>query len=290
MFFIFALLCEKAERDTDLRKKEKGLFKNAQAIKAITKMITLLSPAKTLDYSQDGKYGHSEPRLLDNSMRLVDVLKKKSSGKLQKLMGISKNIADLNVERYHNFSQTFTTENSKPAVLAFKGDVYLGLEADTFTKEEMAFAQNHLRILSGLYGLLRPLDLMQAYRLEMGTALKTTRGKNLYQFWKNRITDLLNEDLESHENKVVVNLASNEYFKAINKKKLNGELLSVNFKEERNGELKFISFNAKKARGFMSKFIVNNGIDSIENLKGFDTEGYYFSEDHSSENDWLFIR
>lgn len=253
-------------------------------------MITLLSPAKTLDYSEDGKFGHTEPRMLDNSIRLVNQLKKKSSGKLQKLMSISKNIADLNVERYNLFSEEFNTNNSKPAVLAFKGDVYLGLEAETFEKEEMAFAQEHLRILSGLYGLLRPLDLMQPYRLEMGTSLKTTRGNNLYQFWKNRITDLLNQDLASHENKTIVNLASNEYFKAINKKKLDGNLLNVNFKEERDGELKFISFNAKKARGFMAKFIVNNSINAPENLKGFDTEGYYFSADHSSETDWLFLR
>jgi cytoplasmic iron level regulating protein YaaA (DUF328/UPF0246 family) len=253
-------------------------------------MITLLSPAKTLDYSQDGKYGNTESRLLDNSFKLVDVLKKKSSGKLQKLMNVSKNIADLNVERFQEFREEFTTENSKPAVLAFKGDVYLGLEADTFTKEEMDFAQDHLRILSGLYGLLRPLDLMQPYRLEMGTSLRTSRGKNLYEFWKNRITDLLNDDLANHENKTVVNLASNEYFKAINKKKLDGQLLSINFKEERDGDLKFISFNAKKARGFMAKFIVNHKLDNPNDLKGFDTEGYYFSQDHSSENDWLFIR
>lgn len=253
-------------------------------------MITLLSPAKTLDYSKDGKYENTKPRLLDNSFKLVDVLKKKSSGKLQKLMSVSKNIADLNVERFQEFSEEFTPDNSKPAVLAFKGDVYLGLEAETFTKEEMEFAQDHLRILSGLYGLLRPLDLMQPYRLEMGTSLRTSRGKNLYEFWKNRITDLLNEDLVTHENKTVVNLASNEYFKAINKKKLDGQLLNINFKEERDGDLKFISFNAKKARGFMSKFIVNHHIDNPADLKGFDTEGYYFSKDHSSENDWLFIR
>ncbi|WP_235294642.1 peroxide stress protein YaaA [Portibacter lacus] len=253
-------------------------------------MITLISPAKTLDYSEDGKFGHTEARLLEHSMKLVDTLKKKSSGKLQKMMGISKNIADLNVERFQEFSPEFNSENSKPAILAFKGDVYLGLEADQFTQEEMDFAQDHLRILSGLYGLLRPLDLMQPYRLEMGTSLKTTRGKNLYQFWKNRITDLLNEDLSNHEHKTIVNLASNEYFKAINLKKLDGDLLTINFKEERDGEIKFISFNAKKARGMMSKFIVNNSIDNPNDLKGFDIDGYYLSEDHSTKDNWLFIR
>ncbi len=253
-------------------------------------MITLISPAKTLDYSKDGKYGHTEPRLLSDSYRLVDALRKKSSKKLQAMMSVSKNIADLNVERFQKFSRDFTEENSKPAVLAFKGDVYLGLEAGTFSQEEMDFAQDHLRILSGLYGLLRPLDLMQPYRLEMGTSLKTTRGKNLYQFWKSRITDLLNKDLESQEEKTIINLASKEYFKAILTKKLNGKLITVNFKEMHNGELKFISFNAKKARGFMSKFMISHKIDDPELLKGFDTEGYYFSQDHSSENEWLFIR
>ncbi|MCL4109874.1 UNVERIFIED_CONTAM: hypothetical protein GTU68_028783 [Idotea baltica] len=205
-------------------------------------------------------------------------------------MKISKNIADLNVERFHDFSSEFNTENSKPAILAFKGDVYLGLEADQFTSSEMDFAQDHIRILSGLYGILRPLDLMQPYRLEMGTSLKTTRGKNLYEFWKSRITDLLNDDIADHKNKTILNLASNEYFKAIHKKKLNGNLLTANFKEERDGELKFISFNAKKARGMMSKFIVNNNIDNENDLKGFDTEGYYFSQEHSSPSEWLFIR
>lgn len=253
-------------------------------------MITLISPAKTLDYSPDGKFGTSNARLLDDSFRLVNVLKKKTSKKLQNLMSVSKNIADLNVERFQNFSEEFNTGNSKPAILAFKGDVYLGLEAEHFSKEEMDFAQNHLRILSGLHGLLRPLDLMQAYRLEMGTTLKTTRGKNLYQFWKNRITDLLNQDLGTHKNKTIINLASKEYFKAINVKKLQGEVLNINFKEEHNGELKFISFNAKKARGFMSKFMIEHRIDDTESLKGFDTEGYYFSADHSTDKDWMFVR
>ncbi len=253
-------------------------------------MITLLSPAKTLDYSKDGKYGHTNSRLLDDTLRLVDNLKKKSSKKLQKLMHISKDLGDLNAQRYSEFSPNFDDKNSKPAILAFKGDVYLGLEADTFTVEDMGFAQDHLRVLSGLYGLLRPLDLMQAYRLEMGTSLRTTRGKNLYQFWKNRITDLLNKDLEEHENKAVLNLASQEYFKAINTKRLEGKLLNVNFKEDRDGSLKFISFNAKKARGLMARFVVEQKIDIVEDLKAFDTEGYYFSPEHSSEKEWLFIR
>jgi len=253
-------------------------------------MITLLSPAKTLDYSEDGKHGYTMPRLVDDSLRLVTNLKKKNSKKLQKLMSISQDLADLNVERYDQFTAHFTEANSKPAVLAFKGDVYQGLDADTFTKKDMEFAQNHLRILSGLYGLLRPLDLMQPYRLEMGTSLKTTRGKNLYEFWKTRITDLLNEDLEKHDNKVILNLASNEYFKSIQTKKLQGEIMNVNFKEDRDGTLKFISFNAKKARGLMGKYIVKNKIDQVEDLKGFDLEDYYFSEENSTEKEWLFIR
>lgn len=253
-------------------------------------MITLISPAKTLDYNTDGNFSSTKPRLVDDTLRLVDTLKKKNSKKLQDLMSISKPLADENVERYQNFTPEFTSDNSKPAILAFKGDVYLGLEAENFKKEDMEFAQDHVRILSGLYGLLRPLDLMQPYRLEMGTSLKTTRGKNLYEFWKDRITQLLNEDLTSHKEKIIINLASQEYFKAVKTKKLNADILNINFKEERDGELKFISFNAKKARGYMTKYIVENKIDTVEHLKGFDTEGYYFSQEHSAEKDWLFLK
>ncbi len=253
-------------------------------------MITLISPAKTLDFTEEKIIETSQPRLVDDSYKLIDVLKKKSSKKLQAMMSVSKNIADLNVSRFNEFEKEFTTKNSKAAILAFKGDVYLGLEASTFSDDEMVFAQEHLRILSGLYGLLRPLDLMQAYRLEMGTSLKTTRGKNLYAFWKNRITDLLNEDLQNHKDKTIINLASQEYFKAINQKKLAGKLININFKEEKDGELKFISFNAKKARGFMSKYIIINSIDNADDLRGFNTENYYFSEENSTPTDWLFIR
>ena len=230
-------------------------------------MIVLLSPAKTLDFSPSNVKKHSKPRMLADSEVLVNILKKKSANDLKKLMGVSDKIATLNVERYQSYKTPFTLKNSKQAALAFKGDVYTGLEANTFDETDMGFAQEHIRILSGLYGVLKPLDLMQAYRLEMGTRLKNGVHKNLYEFWDARITELLNKDLKKASGNTVVNLASKEYFHAVKPDLLKGELLHIEFKELRNGAYKVISFNAKKARGRMAHLIVKEQVTDPEMLK-----------------------
>jgi len=253
-------------------------------------MIVLLSPAKTLDYSTASYDFHSKPRMLKDSAILVDSLKQKSSEEIQKLMSVSVKIADLNVDRFQSFKTPFNTKNAKPSVLAFKGDVYTGLQAGDMNKEELEFAQEHIRILSGLYGLLRPMDLMQAYRLEMGTRLKNENGKNLYEFWDDRITKLINKDLKASKGNAVINLASKEYFNAVKPKSLKGDLYHVNFKEERNGVYKIISFSAKKARGVMSRYIIKNKITNPEDIKGFAEDNYMFNPELSTERDWIFTR
>lgn len=253
-------------------------------------MIILLSPAKTLDFSASEVTEHSTPRLLADSEKLINVLKKKSKNDIKKLMSVSDNIAELNVERYQNFETPFSLDNAKQAALAFKGDVYTGLEANTFNAKERSFAQAHIRILSGLYGVLRPNDLMQAYRLEMGTKLKIRRKNNLYEFWDDRITKLLNEDLQESGSDIILNLASNEYFKSVKNKALKGDLYKVDFKEWRGDKYKVISFNAKKARGVMAKLIVQKGITKVEELKGLDVNGYVFNEDLSTEKDFCFTK
>ncbi|MEO1438190.1 MAG: peroxide stress protein YaaA [Bacteroidota bacterium] len=253
-------------------------------------MIFIISPAKTLDYEPIERDLTSEPRLMEHTERLVTNLKKKNTKKLMDLMSVSESIASLNVSRYQHFSTPFTDENSKQALLAFKGDVYLGLEAENLDQAELAYAQAHLRILSGLYGLLRPMDRMYPYRLEMGTKLKTRRGKNLYEFWGDRITKLLNDDLASAGTDLLVNLASNEYFKAINKKKLNARILDIHFKEEKEDGYKMISFFAKKARGMMCNFAIKHQLSDPEHLKGFDYEGYAFNADLSTADSWTFTR
>ena len=253
-------------------------------------MIILLSPAKSLDFTRNSQNGVSQPRLLKDTEQLIKILSKKSSKSLQKLMHISENIANENENRYKSFEIEHVKGNSKPAVLAFDGDVYKGMANDNLTEDDLHFAQDHVRILSGLYGLLRPMDLIQPHRLEMGTKLNNRRGKNLYQFWGDRITKLLNNDLEESHSNLIVNLASNEYFKSINKKKLNGELLTINFKEYKGDELKFISFNAKKARGLMTRYIIDRRIASKADIKGFDVEDYSYSQEHSTEDSWIFVR
>jgi len=253
-------------------------------------MLFLISPAKSLDYSETTVEQHSRPRLLKNTQELVSRLKDKSPGELKSLMSISDNLAELNANRYFKFSKQFTQKNSKQAVLAFKGDVYLGLEVEDFTSDDFEYAQKHLRILSGLYGLLRPLDRIQPYRLEMGTKLITEKGRNLYHYWDNQITDLVNKDTRKSGSKVVINLASNEYFKSIQTKNLKGELYNISFKEEKNGEYKIISFFAKKARGMMCRFAIKNKITEPEDLKSFDLGGYVFNDEMSNERDWVFTR
>ncbi|MEZ5059180.1 MAG: peroxide stress protein YaaA [Saprospiraceae bacterium] len=253
-------------------------------------MIILLSPAKTLDFSETPIDQYSTPRFLKESKRLVNTLKKKSAGDIQQLMGVSEKIANLNVDRYKKFKIPFTPDNSKPSILAFKGDVYIGLEAEKFDEQDLEYAQEHIRILSGLYGVLKPLDLMQPYRLEMGTSLETGKNKNLYEFWGNKLTKTLNEDLKDLEGETFLNLASNEYFKAVQTKKLKGRLLNIDFKENRDGELKFISFNAKKARGRMAHLVVKERIENPVALKELVVDDYVYAPEHSDENNWMFVK
>jgi cytoplasmic iron level regulating protein YaaA (DUF328/UPF0246 family) len=254
-------------------------------------MLTLLSPAKTLDFETPATTDTgTQADFLDHSAELVDVLKPYSPDDIGALMKLSPALSELNVQRYHDWQLPFSADNAKAAMLAFKGDVYTGLEADTFDQAQLEFAQQHVRILSGLYGLLRPLDLIQPYRLEMGTKLANPRGKNLYDFWGDIITEALNAELEKHHAKTIVNLASNEYFKAVKPKQLKGYLITPVFKDEKNGQYKIISFYAKKARGLMTAYTVRNNIDSAEQLKNFDVAGYRFSEEDSGKDNWVFKR
>ncbi len=253
-------------------------------------MLIVLSPSKTLDFSSPKIREHSSPRFPQESRQLIDLLKKKEVKELKALMSISDQLATLNAQRYERFEQPFSLNNAKQSVLAFKGDVYSGLDTDGLTPDDLRFAQEHLRILSGLYGLLRPLDLIQPYRLEMGTRLKTDKGNNLYEFWGNKITHLLNEDLKAQKNSILVNLASKEYFKSIQPKDLEGKLLTITFKEYRDDKYKVIAFNAKKARGLMSRFIIQNRITDVEEIKTFDLEDYFYNPDLSGDEEWVFTR
>tara|TARA_B100000287_G_scaffold362938_1_gene356468 strand:+ start:562 stop:1392 length:831 start_codon:yes stop_codon:yes gene_type:complete len=254
-------------------------------------MLTLLSPAKTLDFDTPPTTDKATQGIfLDQSAQLIDVLRKYSPQELGALMKLSDKLSELNVQRYHDWQLPFTADNAKPAVLAFKGDVYTGLEADQLNEKQLDFAQQHVRILSGLYGVLRPLDLIQPYRLEMGTRLKNPQGKDLYTFWGDDITDALNKELEQHKQKVVVNLASNEYFGAVKPKNLNAELITPVFKDEKNGKYKIISFYAKKARGLMTRWMIEKRIDSPAKLHQFDVAGYRFSEEESSTDTLVFKR
>jgi cytoplasmic iron level regulating protein YaaA (DUF328/UPF0246 family) len=228
--------------------------------------------------------------LLDHAKILVDILKNKTIEDLIKLLNISYGLAELNLQRYQQWNPPFSLDNAKQAILAFNGDVYEGLQASSFTDEDFDFAQAHLRILSGLYGVLKPLDLIQPYRLPMGTKLVTDRGKNLYQFWGDIITQYLNQTIQQYGYKYLINLASNEYFKAINPKKINAEIINIVFKETKNGVYRVVSFYAKKARGLMCKYIVKNKITNPEDLKGFNYEGYAFSPEQSSNDKMVFIR
>lgn len=254
-------------------------------------MITIISPSKTQDFSSNNlPLSFTQARFLDQSQLLVKELRKKSSQEIKELMDVSDKIAELNYERFQQFSMPFTPENAKQALYAFKGDVYTGFELESYGEKELAFAQEHLRILSGLYGLLRPLDLIQPYRLEMKIKLSNPRGKDLYTFWGNRLTKALNAALAEQGNPVLINLASNEYFKAIDKKSLKAETITPVFKEFKNGKYSIVAIFAKKARGLMSDLIIRNKIDEPEELKTFDLEGYEYSEQHSTAGEWVFIR
>ncbi|MDK2777489.1 MAG: peroxide stress protein YaaA [Pseudomonadota bacterium] len=254
-------------------------------------MLTLLSPAKTLDFDTPPVTKKATQGIfLDRSAELVDVLRKYSPDELGALMKLSPKLAELNVQRFHDWQLPFNADNAKAAVLAFKGDVYTGLEAEKLSLPDLEFAQQHVRILSGLYGVLRPLDLIQPYRLEMGTKLANPKGKDLYTYWGNDITDALNKELEQHSNKVVVNLASNEYFSAVKPKNLQAELITPVFKDEKNGKYKIISFYAKKARGLMTRWIIEQGLDNPAQLHRFDVAGYRFCEEESGKDTLVFKR
>ena len=251
----------------------------------------LLSPAKTLDYETPvTTKSFSIPDYLGKSSELVEVLKQKSFLDLMELMQVSQKIAELNVERFNQWKLPFSTENAKQAVLAFKGDVYSGLDASALSENRLAYTQSHLRILSGLYGLLRPLDLMQPYRLEMGLKLTTKKGENLYQFWGEKITDALNVLLAKQDEPVLINLASNEYFKSVQKKNLDGRLITPEFKDWKNGKYKIISFFAKKARGLMVRYAIDHNIQKAEVLQNFDYDGYQFNLELSRSDKWVFSR
>ncbi|WP_373974304.1 peroxide stress protein YaaA [Chitinibacter sp. SCUT-21] len=250
-------------------------------------MLMLISPAKTLDYTTAPTTPQfSQPDFLAESQLLIDVLRKKSPAEIAELMKISDELAVLNVGRYHSWLPEFNPSNAKQAVLAFMGDVYEGLAANSMNAQQLDYLSQHLRILSGLYGLLRPLDLMQPYRLEMGTRLANPRGKNLYEFWGTRITDTIN----ALEHKTVVNLASDEYFKSVKPKLLNARLITPVFEDFKGGKYKIISFYAKRARGLMVRYAALNQIQNADELKDFDLEGYRFERDESSETHWLFRR
>ncbi len=254
-------------------------------------MLVVISPAKTLDYETPASTTlFSVPEYLDDSAELIAQLRQLSPPEVSDLMGISAKLGDLNFGRYLNWQPEFTPDNAKQSVLAFKGDVYTGLEAESLSEGQLQWAQDHLRILSGLYGLLRPLDLMQPYRLEMGTKLVNSRGKNLYEFWGDKITEGLNQALNIEKSQVLINLASNEYFKSVKSRHLNAEVITPVFKDWKNDKYKIISFYAKKARGLMSRYIIDNQIEDPEQVKQFDVAGYRYNPAMSSAREWVFTR
>ena len=253
-------------------------------------MLIVISPAKKLDFAPVTAANASQPQLLDHAAELLEGLKQLSPQDVCGLMGLSDNLGALNYERFQAWQRPFTEDNAKPAVLAFKGDVYQGLEADTMTDGQLAWAQDHLRILSGLYGLLRPMDLMQPYRLEMGTKFATQRGKDLYAFWGSIITDEINGLLAAATSPVLVNLASNEYFKSVQHKDINGRIITPVFMDKKDDKYKIISFYAKKARGLMSAYIIKNKISAVDGIKNFDTDGYSYNAAMSEGDSWVFTR
>ena len=254
-------------------------------------MLVVVSPAKNLDYETPPVIADfTQPELLDHSAELIERCRQLTPAQIGSLMKISDKLSGLNADRYASWSLPFDSQNAKQAVLAFNGDVYTGLEAQTFSQDDFAFAQKHMRILSGLYGLLKPLDLMQAYRLEMGTKLDNARGKDLYQFWGQIITDNLNQALAEQGDNVLVNLASNEYFKSIKPKTLDGMIITPVFKDKKNGEYKIISFFAKKARGLMARYIIQNQLTEVEQLRKFDLAGYQYNAEMSQPDTPVFTR
>lgn len=254
-------------------------------------MFALISPAKTLDYESTLPTDeHTLPRLLDHSQQLIDVSRKLSASEIAKLMSVSEKIANLNVERFRDWQSDFDLSNARQAIFAFKGDVYTGLDAYSLTQADLEYAQRHLRMLSGLYGLLRPMDLMMPYRLEMGTKLANPRGHNLYEFWEDEITQLINQDLSEAKSDLLVNIASDEYYKSVKESKIKAEIIKPVFLDQKNGKYKVISFYAKKARGLMARYIIENKPNTVDDLKSFNTDGYYFDAESSLKGELVFKR
>lgn len=252
-------------------------------------MITIISPAKTLDFESPlPTIEATQPAFVDESVQIMKKLKGLSKKKISSLMSLSKDLTELNAQRYQDWEAEFSTEVSRPALLTFSGEVYRGIDASNLSSSQLDFAQNHLRILSGLHGLLRPLDRIRPYRLEMGTSLPIQRKKNLYQFWGDKITTALNETMKEHNTDVLLNLASSEYFKAVDFSKINGRVITPVFKDLKNGEYKIVMTWAKHARGAMTGFVVRKGITTVDEIKLFDE--YQYSEPLSTENEWVFVR
>jgi uncharacterized protein len=249
-------------------------------------MLAIISPSKTQDFSECNFENFSQTRQQQSSDELVHILKNKSQTQISKLMSISEKLSALNFERFQKFKLPFTLENAKQAILAFKGDVYNGIDAPSLSTEDLNFAQDKIRMLSGLYGVIRPLDLIQPYRLEMGTKLSNAKGKDLYDYWGADISNVLNDD----ESELIINLASNEYFKAIDKKSLNAKILDIVFKEKKGDSYKVIGIYAKRARGLMVNFIIRNRLDNPEALQDFSDEGYRFDKDLSNDSTWVYLR
>jgi len=254
-------------------------------------MITVISPAKSLDFDSPlATKQKSQPQFLEQSEELIAQLKTLPPHDIASLMKLSDKLAILNFDRFQSFQTPFTSRNARQAVLAFRGDVYQGLDADSLTSNDFKFAQKHLRILSGLYGVLRPLDLIQAYRLEMGTKFENHSGKNLYAFWGQQLNDHLQQQLAKENNPILVNLASNEYFKALKAKQLPQRIVAPQFLDFKNGQYKMISIYAKRARGLMSRFIIQNRLDHPDDLRSFDLEGYYLDTKKSTDDSLVFLR
>ena len=255
-------------------------------------MLAILSPAKTLDFDSPLTTDqHSAPEFTKESKALIKTLRQLEPSDIGSLMGISDKLATLNHDRYAHWSAKFDdASGARASLLAFKGDVYLGLDAQTLSKRDFTWAQKRLRVLSGLYGLLRPLDRIHPYRLEMGTALRNTAGKDLYEFWGGKVTQALNEALSGQRSKVLINLASNEYYKVVQTQNIDGRIVTINFKEWRRDAYRFVSFSAKKARGLMARYMIDQRAEKADDLKAFDVEGYAFNEELSSRDEWIFTR
>lgn len=254
-------------------------------------MLAIVSPAKKLDFNElAAPAPHSQPEFLEQAEILVDAAKKLSRADLARLMKLSEKLTELNFQRFKAFKPPFTPANAKQAVLAFSGDTYIGLDAGTLSEDDLVYAQNHLRILSGLYGMLRPLDLIQPYRLEMGSRLSNPEGGDLYDFWGDDLADAIDETVADHKEPVVINLASNEYFKATSPKTMKTRVITPVFKEVKDGEAKVLGLFAKRARGMMSRYMITNRIEKSEGLKKFTDGGYAYQDHLSDANTWIYTR